>query len=312
MKKSLKALPLLAASLVLSAVVPAFAQEGAISVVTREDGSGTRGAFVEIVGVEDENGDDYTTLTAVVQNGTNQVMQTVEGDPNAIGYISTGSLNESIKALAVDGAEPTAEAIASGDYPIQRPFLVAWNDELSEVAEDFLTFVHSAEGQTIVEGEGYIAVAPSEEEVEEEATEEDSAEEAETEETAGSVIESLPSYEVTEGLEGTVETVGSTSVSPLMEKLAEEYMALNQGVQVNVISNGSSAGIEAAISGTADFGMSSRALTDEEIEQVNSDRIAVDGIAIIVNNESSLEDITLEAVRGIFLGEITSWEELAE
>lgn len=293
MKKSLKALPLLAAGLVLSAGVSAFAQEGAINVVTREDGSGTRGAFVEIVGVEDENGDDMTTLTATVQNGTNQVMQTVEGDPNAIGYISTGSLNDSIKALKVDGAEPTAEAISAGDYPIQRPFLVAWSGELTDVASDFLTFVHSAEGQAIVEEEGYIAVTPEAEEGEEEAAE-------------------LASYEATEGLEGTVEAVGSTSVSPLMEKLAEEYMALNEGVQVNITSNGSSAGIEAAISGTADLGMSSRNLTEEEEGQVDSAAIAIDGVAVIVNNENALEDISLEAVRGIYLGEITTWEEVAE
>ena len=363
MKKTLKALPLLAtAGLVLSSVVPAFAQEGTINVVSREDGSGTRGAFVEIVGVVDENEDDMTTTSAVIQNSTNGVMQTVAGDPNAIGYISLGSLDDTVKSVTVDGAEATPEAINAGDYPIARPFVVAWGEDQSDVSADFLTFIHSQEGQTIVEEEGYIAVdasasaegeesseeasseeateesaseetteepaegeesagaeeAASEEETteeeasSEETTEEESAtEEESTEEESGSVVASLPSYEAA-GLEGTIEVVGSTSVTPVMEVLAEEYMALNPDVTINITSNGSSAGIEAATGGAADLGMSSRELTEDEAAALNQANIALDGIAVVVHPESTVEDLSLETIRSIFLGEVTEWEEAAQ
>lgn len=358
MKKTLKALPLLAtAGLVLSSVVPAFAQEGTINVVSREDGSGTRGAFVEIVGVVDENEDDMTTTSAVIQNSTNGVMQTVAGDPNAIGYISLGSLDDTVKSVTVDGAEATPEAINAGDYPIARPFVVAWGEDQSDVSADFLTFIHSQEGQTIVEEEGYIAVdasasaegeesseeasseeateesaseetteepaegeesagaeeAASEEEASsEETTEEESAtEEESTEEESGSVVASLPSYEAA-GLEGTIEVVGSTSVTPVMEVLAEEYMALNPDVTINITSNGSSAGIEAATGGAADLGMSSRELTEDEAAALNQANIALDGIAVVVHPESTVEDLSLETIRSIFLGEVTEWEEAAQ
>ncbi|MBG9978784.1 substrate-binding domain-containing protein [Ruoffia tabacinasalis] len=368
MKKTLKALPLLAtAGLVLSSVVPAFAQEGTINVVSREDGSGTRGAFVEIVGVVDENEDDMTTTSAAIQNSTNGVMQTVAGDPNAIGYISLGSLDDTVKSVTVDGAEATPEAINAGDYPIARPFVVAWGEDQSDVSADFLTFIHSQEGQTIVEEEGYIAVdasasaegeesseeASSEETTEESATEETTEEPAEgeesagaeeaaseeetteeetteeeasseetieeesateeesTEEESGSVVASLPSYEAA-GLEGTVEVVGSTSVTPVMEVLAEEYMALNPDVTINITSNGSSAGIEAATGGAADLGMSSRELTEDEAAALNQANIALDGIAVVVHPESTVEDLSLETIRSIFLGEVTEWEEAAQ
>ena len=358
MKKTLKALPLLAtAGLVLSSVVPAFAQEGTINVVSREDGSGTRGAFVEIVGVVDENEDDMTTTSAAIQNSTNGVMQTVGGDPNAIGYISLGSLDDTVKAVTVDGAEATPEAINAGDYPIARPFVVAWGEDQSDVSADFLTFIHSQEGQTIVEEEGYIAVdasasaegeesseeASSEETTEESASEETTEEPAEgeesagaeeaaseeetteeeasseetteeesaTEEESGSVVASLPSYEAA-GLEGTIEVVGSTSVTPVMEVLAEEYMALNPDVTINITSNGSSAGIEAATGGAADLGMSSRELTEDEAAALNQANIALDGIAVVVHPESTVEDLSLETIRSIFLGEVTEWEEAAQ
>lgn len=322
MKKTLKALPLLAtAGLVLSSVVPAFAQEGTINVVSREDGSGTRGAFVEIVGVVDENEDDMTTTSAVIQNSTNGVMQTVAGDPNAIGYISLGSLDDTVKSVTVDGAEATPEAINAGDYPIARPFVVAWGEDQSDVSADFLTFIHSQEGQTIVEEEGYIAVdasasaegeESSEEASSEETTEEESAtEEESTEEESGSVVASLPSYEAA-GLEGTIEVVGSTSVTPVMEVLAEEYMALNPDVTINITSNGSSAGIEAATGGAADLGMSSRELTEDEAAALNQANIALDGIAVVVHPESTVEDLSLETIRSIFLGEVTEWEEAAQ
>ena len=345
MKKSLKAMPVLAtAGLVLSAVAPVFAQEGAINVISREDGSGTRGAFVEIVGVVDENDDDMTVQSASIQNSTNGVMTTVAGDAQSIGYISLGSLDDSVKAVKVDGVEATPENIKSGDYAIARPFNVAWSkdNEMSDVASDFLTYIHSAEGQAIVEEEGYISSAgtndeesteeesseeatseesteeaTSEESTEEEATSEESTEEESTEEAASeeSTEEAsseegaeLPSYEAA-GLEGTIEVVGSTSVSPLMEKLAEEYMKLNDKVTINITSNGSSAGMEAAQDGTADLGMASRELSDDENAALDSDAIAIDGIAVIVNKENPAEDLKLDAIKQIFLGEVTDWAE---
>lgn len=309
MKKSLKALPLLAvAGLGVAAVTPAFAQEGAINVISREDGSGTRGAFVEIVEVTDEDGNDLTTSSAAIQNQTSGVITTVAGDPSAIGYISLGSLDDSVKAVKVDGAEATPEEITAGSYPIARPFNVAWNkeEELSDVTADFLDFIMSKDGQTIVEEEGYIAVveeAAAEEETEEAAAEEETEEAAEE----GSRIDSLPAYEATEELEGTIEVVGSTSVSPLIEKLAEAYKAVQPNVEINVTSNGSSAGMEAAMNGTADLGMASRELKEEEAAALEQKVIATDGIAVVVNNENPVEELSLETIRGIFLGEITDW-----
>ena len=325
MKKSLKAMPVLAtAGLVLSAVAPVFAQEGAINVISREDGSGTRGAFVEIVGVVDENDDDMTVQSASIQNSTNGVMTTVAGDAQAIGYISLGSLDDSVKAVKVDGVEATPENIKSGDYAIARPFNVAWSkdNEMSDVASDFLTYIHSAEGQAIVEEEGYISSAgTNEEETSEESTEEATSEESTEEETSEESTEEesteeasseegaeLPSYEAA-GLEGTIEVVGSTSVSPLMEKLAEEYMKLNDKVTINITSNGSSAGMEAAQDGTADLGMASRELSEDENAALDSDVIAIDGIAVVVNSENPAEDLKLDTIKQIFLGEVTDWAE---
>ena len=342
MKKSLKVLPMLAAvGLGLSAVVPAFAQEGPINVITREDGSGTRGAFVEIVGVTDEDGNDLTSPEAVTQNQTSGVLTTVAGDPSAIGYISLGSLNDTVKALKVDDVEATPENVANGKYPIARPFNVAWSNEndLSEVAKDFLAFIQSKEGQTIAEEEGFIAVTDmmadsneakeesesseeteeaNEETQDEASTEEESAEsEAESEESSEETAEegglhgaaSLPSYEPAGELEGTIECIGSTSVSPLMEKLAEAYKELQPKVEINITANGSSAGMEAAINGTADLGMASRELKDEEKEVLSSTEIALDGIAVVVNNDNPAEGLSLEAIRSIFLGELSQWEE---
>lgn len=311
MKKSLKALPLLAvAGLAFSAVTPVLAQEGYIGVVSREDGSGTRGAFVEIVGVVDEDDNDMTTLDAVIQNSTNGVMQTVAGDVQSIGYISLGSLGDEVKGLAVDGVEVSSENVTNGSYPIARPFNIAWTKdaELSEVAVDFLDFVYSAEGQAIVEEEGYVQVTRSA--GEEEATEEESTEDATEEEATEESVE-LPSYEAA-GLEGTIEVVGSTSVSPIMEKLAEAYSELNEGVTINITSNGSSAGMEAAMNGTAELGMASRDLSDDEKEALNYDAVAIDGIAVIVHPENPLSNISLDHVKQIFLGEVTEWEEVAQ
>lgn len=265
----------------LSLTLTAHAQEGAINVVSREDGSGTRGAFVELVEVTDEAGDDLTSLSAIIQNSTNGVLQTVAGDANAIGYVSLGSLNDDVKALKIDGVEATAETILDGEYKIARPFNLAWKkDSLSDLSKDFLAFIHSTQGQAIVEEEGFIQSKQEQEEY------------------------------TGKDQEGTIEVVGSTSVTPVLEKLAEAYQEINPGVTINITSNGSSAGLESAAQGVADLGMSSRELKDEEKENLDFDAIALDGIAVIVHKDSSLEDITLENVRKIFLGELVDWEEV--
>lgn len=265
----------------LSLTLTAHAQEGAINVVSREDGSGTRGAFVELVEVTDEAGDDFTTLSAIIQNSTNGVLQTVAGDANAIGYVSLGSLNDDVKALKIDGVEATSETILDGEYKIARPFNLAWKkDSLSDLSKDFLAFIHSTQGQAIVEEEGFIQSKQEQEEY------------------------------TGKDQEGTIEVVGSTSVTPVLEKLAEAYQEINPGVTINITSNGSSAGLESAAQGVADLGMSSRELKDEEKENLDFDAIALDGIAVIVHKDSSLEDITLENVRKIFLGELVDWEEV--
>lgn len=258
---------------------------GTINVVSREDGSGTRGAFTEITGVlaEDANGEevDNTYPEAVIQNGTQGVLSSVAQDVNAIGYVSVGSLNDTVKAIQVDGVEPTSEAIQAGEFPIARNFNIAWKGDLEEVAQDFVNFIHSAEGQAIAVEEGYVEA-----------------------------ISDAPAYEAVEGLSGSVSVVGSTSVTPLVEKMAEEYKAIQPNVSIDITSNGSSAGMTAAIEGTADIGMASRELKDEEKAQLNFEPIAVDGIAVVVNNDNSVENLTMEQVRQIFTGEITTWEDV--
>lgn len=252
---------------------------GDIIVVSREDGSGTRGAFVEITGVEKDK-EDRTTVEALIQNGTNAVMTTVSGDKQSIGYISLGSLNDTVKALMIDGAEATAEEIAAGNYPLQRPFNIAWKGDLSDLGKDFVAFIHSTEGQNIVAENGYIK--SKSEEVQYSAT----------------------------GMKGTLNVVGSTSVSPLMEKMKEAYEALNPDVEINITSNGSTAGMTSAIDGTADIGMASRELKDEESSQLEHDAIAIDGIAVVVNKENSTSNLTMEQVMKIYIGEITKWDDI--
>lgn len=250
-----------------------------INVVSREDGSGTRGAFVEIVGVVDENDEDMTYLEAVIQNSTNGVLTTVAGDVNSMGYVSLGSLNDTVKALNVDGVEATAENVQSGDFPISRPFNIAWQEGLSDLAQDFLDYILSEEGQVIVEDAGFIQV------------------------------ENNGPYEGTGG-EGNIVVGGSTSVTPAMEKLAESYQALHDGVTVEIQSTGSGAGMTGAIDGTLDIGMASRELKDEESSELESVAMAIDGIAVIVHLDNPVDNVSTEDIRQIFLGEITNWDEL--
>lgn len=259
----------------------AFAAEGTITVMSREDGSGTRGAFVELTGVEQDDV-DMTTVDAVITNSTAVMLTSVAGDPNAIGYVSMGSLNETVKAISVDGVAATVEGIKDGSYTLSRPFVVTTYGEVGEIAQDFLNYIMSAEGQAVISEEGYIAI--------------DDAAEAYT----------------AAGVSGEITVGGSSSVTPVMEKLAEAYMALNPDVTVVVQQSDSTTGVTGTIEGTVDLGMASRALKAEEEEQgVVGTTIAMDGIAVIVNLENDTEDLTTEQIMNIYTGAITDWSELA-
>lgn len=262
------------------------AASGAITVVSREDGSGTRGAFIELFGIQEEvDGEkvDNTTMEASITNSTSVMMTTVAGDENAIGYISLGSLNDTVKALKIDGAEATAENVADDTYKVSRPFNIVTGKEVSESAQDFINFIMSAEGQQVIEDNGYIK------------------EDAEA-----------PAYEAGKA-EGTIVVAGSSSVAPVMEKLKEAYEALNPDVTVEVQQSDSTTGVNSVLEGVCDIGMASRELKDEETEQGAAGQvIAIDGIAVIVNNENDVDDMTSEQVKAIFTGETTQWEELAE
>lgn len=252
-----------------------------ISVVTREDGSGTRGAFVELFGIEDADGNDAITQSAEISNSTSVVMTTVAGNPDAIGYISLGSLNNTVKALEIDGVAATVDNINNGTYKVYRPFNIATKEGLSETAQDFVNFIMSEQGQAIVAEEGYISV-----------------------ENSGSYTPS--------GKTGNVTVSGSSSVTPVMQVLKEEYEALNPDVTIELQQSDSTTGVNDAIAGTSDIGMASRALKDSELEQgVVGTVIANDGIAVIVNNESTVTGLTSEQVKGIYMGELTNWSEVA-
>jgi len=254
-----------------------------ITVVSREDGSGTRGAFIELTGVQetvDGNVTDRTTVEASIQNGTNAIMTNVSGDTYAIGYISTGSINDSIKTLSVDGVEPTAANILAGQYKISRPFIIVTQDNLSPVALEFIDFIMSAQGQEIVGG-SYIPV-----------------------------VDNAPTFE-SAGVSGKIEVGGSTSVSPVMEKLAEGYLAINPNATIEIHSTGSGAGITGATEGVLDIGMSSREIKDSEMENLHQKiTICKDGIAVIVNNDNPRTNISLDDIRDIFIGEKTRWNEI--
>ena len=258
--------------------------EGEITVISREDGSGTRGAFVELFGIQEEiDGEkvDMTTDYAQVTNSTSVMMTGVAQNPKAIGYISLGSLDDSVKALKVDGAEASTENVKNDTYKISRPFNVATKEGVSEVAQDFMDYILSEEGQKIVEESGYISAA----------------------ENAEAYAGNKPKGKVVVG--------GSSSVTPVMEKLKEGYEAVNPDAEIEIQQSDSTTGMESALSGTYDIGMASRALKDSETEKgLTGVQIALDGIAVIVNKENSLADITSDQVKDIYTGEITDWSEL--
>lgn len=250
-----------------------------IHVITREEGSGTRGAFSEIADVVDDNGDDAITQSATVQNGTSAVMQGVAGDLYAVGYISLGSLDNSIKAVNVNGVEATPENIIAGDYEVARNFNVTYGGELSEVAQDFWDFMFSDQAQALVSEEGYVAVDSD-----------------------------APEY-TSSALDGNISIVGSTSVQPIMERIAQAYREKNPNVVIEITAPGSGAGVTAAIDQTADIGMASRELSDDEQSQVTETAaLAIDGIAVIVNNDNPTDDLSLEDISGIYSGDVTVWD----
>ncbi|MCW6680242.1 substrate-binding domain-containing protein [Aerococcaceae bacterium NML130460] len=266
-----------------------------IIVVSREVGSGTRGAFVDIMKVVDEHGDDAITVEADTLNGTSGVMQTVAGNPDAIGYISYGSLNDSVKAIAINGVSISPDAVKKGAYPVARPFNLVWSQSaLTPIADDFLTYIFSQEGQALVEASGYIAVGAR-------------PEVGQTHLDVAHVP--LKVYEPAQ-LSGQISIVGSTSLTPVVEKLAEAYTAHNPKVKISITSNGSTAGIAAVSDGTADLGMASRELKATEQTQVHSVAMALDGIVIIVNNASSIDDLTFDTVRAIYNGSINDWADV--
>ena len=256
---------------------------GEVSVYSREDGSGTRGAFIELFGIEekDANGDkvDLTTPTAAITNSTSVMMTSVAGDANAIGYISLGSLNNTVKALSIDGAEATAENVKSGTYKVARPFNIVTKDGVSDVAQDFIDYIMSSDGQKVVEENGCISVA-----------------------------DNADSYKAS-GKSGKIVIAGSSSVTPVMEKLAEAYKALNPDVAIEVNQSDSTTGVNMATEGTCDIGMVSRELKDTE-SGVKATVIAQDGIAVIVNPDASIDELTSDQVKGIYTGELTTWEDV--
>ena len=254
---------------------------GAISVITREDGSGTRGAFTELCGIVADDKDN-TVSSAEVTNSTAVMLTTVAGNSAAIGYVSMGSLDDSVKAVKVDGVEATPENVSNSSYSISRPFnIVTKTDGISDAAQDFINFIMSADGQKVVSENGYITVD-----------------------------DAAPACAAS-GVSGKVVVGGSSSVTPVMEKLKEAYMALNPDVTVEVQQSDSTTGMTSTIDGAYDIGMASRELKDSELEAgLTPTVIAQDGIAVIVNKENTLTGLTSEQVLSIYTGETTDWSEL--
>lgn len=260
--------------------------EGPINLISREEGSGTRGAFIELFGIEEKDASgekvDMTYEEAQITNNTSVMMTTVAGDTSTIGYISLGSLNDTVKALKIDGAEASAEHVKDGSYKISRKFNIITNEDMSLEAKEFIDFILSSDGQAIVEGEGYIP------------------------------LEGANPYEGSNP-KGKVVVAGSSSVTPVMEKLAEAYKKVNSNAEIEVQQSDSTTGITSARDGLCDIGMASRELKDSETSYgLTSTVIATDGIAVIVNKDNSIDELSSEQVKGIYTGEITEWSEVAK
>lgn len=258
-----------------------------ITVVSREEGSGTRGAFIELFGIEEKDADgnktDNTTVEAMITNSTSVTMTTVAGNEYAIGYASLGSLDDTTKALKIDGVEATAENIKNGSYAVSRPFNIVTKGEVSETARDFIDYIMSAEGQAVADENGYIAVD-----------------------------DQVPAYAGTKPA-GKVVVAGSSSVTPVMEKLKEAYLEVNTEAEIEIQESDSTTGITSTQEGTCDIGMASRDLQDSEIESgIEAQAIALDGIAVIVNKENPIDSMTKDQVKDIFTGAVTEWASVIE
>ena len=261
--------------------------DAAITVMSREDGSGTRGAFIELFGIETKDTDgnkiDNSTDTSEITNSTSVMMTTVAGNEYAIGYVSLGSLDYSVKALKIDGAEASVDNVKNGSYKVVRPFNIVLGKKTSDAANDFVNYIMSADGQKIIEDNGYIPVD-----------------------------EGAAAYQASNA-KGKVVVGGSSSVSPVMEKLVEAYSKANTNIQVDVQTTDSTTGVSSTVEGSYDIGMASRDLKDDETAQgVEGKTIAKDGIAVIVNNESSVDELSTDQVKSIFTGETTSWSDITK
>lgn len=262
-----------------------FNREELISVVSREDGSGTRGAFIELFGIEEKDAEgnkiDHTTEEAIITNSTDVMLTTVSGDEYAIGYVSLGSLNDSVKAVSIDGTEAAVDNIKNGSYTIARPFQIATNGKTSDAAQDFIQFILSAEGQKVISDNGYITMD-----------------------------DAAAAFQTT-GVSGKIVIAGSSSVSPVMEKLKEAYMAINTAAEIEIQESDSTTGMTAALEGTCDIGMASRELKESEIEGgLTATQIAMDGIAVVVSNDNPTDELSKDEVKSIFTGDAATWEEL--
>ncbi len=282
-KKFLAAMLAVTAAMAFTAVGCSATNDN-ITVISREDGSGTRGAFIELLGIEEKNAAgekiDRTIKSAEITEKTSVMITSVEGNKQAIGYISLGSLNSSVKALAIDGAKATVENIKNGSYKVARPFNIAVKEGLNEAGQDFISFILSKEGQSVVEANGYISEG------------------------------NTGAYNAS-GLTGKVVVGGSSSVTPVMEKLKEAYIKLNPNVTIEIQQSDSTTGMNNTLEGIYDIGMASRDLKSSELEKgLTPTAIAMDGIAVIVNNENKTDSLTSSQVKDIYIGNITKWSEL--
>lgn len=255
-----------------------------ITVISREDGSGTRGAFIELFGIEEKDADgnkiDNTISTADITNSTSVMMTSVADDEAAIGYISLGSLDDSVKALKIDGAEATADNISNGSYKVSRPFNIATKGTPNEVTQDFINFILSEDGQKVVEDAGYISQG------------------------------NTGAFKAA-GVKGKINVAGSSSVTPVMEKLKEAYVAVNPDVKIEVQQSDSTTGMTSAAEGVCDIGMASRELKDSELSAgLTPTVIAIDGIAVVVNKNNDVDGLTSDQVKSIYTGSITKWSEV--
>lgn len=290
MKPTLKKITAMALAITAAASVfaaPKFNSKKSISVLSREDGSGTRGAFIELFGVEQKNSSgkkvDYTTDEAAITNSTSVMLTSVAGDNYSIGYVSLGSLNDSVKALKIDGVQATIDNIKNGSYKISRPFNIAVKANISAAAQDFVNFIMSDQGQKIVEKNKYISVDTN----------------------------SAYSFKSSSKASGKVVVAGSSSVSPVMEKLIEAYKSVNPNVKIELQTSDSTTGITNAASGTCDIGMASRSLKEtEKSKGLKEITIAMDGIAVVVNKSNPLDNANKNTVRDIYTGKIQKWNEI--